>query len=298
MPLLPYVQARLQPGADDMAWLRGLWSGLGASHLSRIVRWNLDRECDLDDVDHDVLDGFLRELVAAGTTGSHRTFWDLLQAVWGTDALTFSAPGRPLPLDEPVDLLRTVSLEGLVRHNLPQFAVGPNGPLELALIAGAINGGGITADDLQHAIGLEHHPVWVARSADIAADCEDDALRDTLGLSHLNSGFLARISYRSDLLDKLGAPLRAPTIIDAAAGAERNWLFVKRTSSHPGPDWGNAIHLERCQPVTREAVHEAFAFEDARLVADAAASIVLSVDAKACAPPPQVSLARVETLLS
>jgi hypothetical protein len=77
-------------------------------------------------------------------------------------------------------------------------------------------------------------------------------VRDRLGLQHVDGGWLLEIRYSQ------GVVLRAPTVLDALAGRDDNWVFLK--SREPGgPGWGCTLDLRvrGGQRGVPEAVHDA-----------------------------------------
>ena len=101
-------------------------------------------------------------------------------------------------------------------------------------------------------VGRDGFPVWCTTDR-LIHEPNPDVVRDRLGLQHVDGGWLLELRYTQHVL------LRAPTVLDASAGRDDNWVFLK--SREPGgPGWGRTLDLSvpRGQTGIPEAVHDAF----------------------------------------
>jgi hypothetical protein len=156
--------------------------------------------------------------------------------------------GLSLPDSTCPRLYRYISLRSFWLHNLrklPFARVAYSGApalVGLEKLAHCIGAGLINSSATVGTwLGREDYPVWCTNRSLLGA-LPADEIRNALGLKHIEGGFLVEISYPIDMLTSRGESLRAPTVLDASASADENWIFLKNANPG-GPDWGYAARL-------------------------------------------------------
>lgn len=255
MALATYV-AMAQRGFSptDQQALIAWHAAFGVDDAWRLIQRNLDRECARADIDQAVLDDFLREVASRYALNS----WEptgLVDEVLGARRSFFLLPGRRLPI-ESRRLSRVMRLDAFVKHQLqPQWT-----PIRdnLDAVITAVQNGTVTGHDLANrTMGRSGYPTWVAHSDDVPAGASADALRNLLGLKHIEHGHLVEVSYPDTFLGSEHLALRAPTLLDSVANGADNWIFAKRAGAG-GPEWGHTVDIAKSAVGISEAVHREF----------------------------------------
>jgi len=225
----------------------------------RLIRRNFDRDCDRQDIDHAVLREYLKDIAQAYRPLLPSAPLAAMDSVFGARRSHFLLPGLPIAGDE-IRVARVVRADHLLKYQLHPAGIGITmglGAFIAALRAGTLGGRDLAGSHM----GRQDCPVWVCPAGLLPASAED--CRDRLGLQHLHHGHLVSITYPAGLLGCGWLALRAPTVLDGAAGGADNWIFAKRQSPG-GPDWGHAVDLVASTPGVDEAVHRDFLIDAAR----------------------------------
>jgi hypothetical protein len=282
MTLATYIAASSRFSAAEAAALNAWHASFAVDDAWRLIRRNVDRECDRSDIDTTILDEYLSDIASRYTAAT----WDpvvLMDLVLDARRSHFLLPGQPLPL-EGTSLSRVMRVDHLMKFQLYRSGV----PI-LRDISGVIRdlqSGALTGRDLEGSnMGRADRPLWTTRTADIASATSADSLRNRLGLKHVEHGHLVELVYPDSWLAGHSLALRAPTFLDGIAAGADNWIFVKR-SSPGGPDWGHAIDLRTSGHGAPEAVHRDFHVTSAR-----SPHIGLNYRGQVANSPPQVDFA-------
>jgi hypothetical protein len=190
-----------------------------------------------------------------------------LHAIASARSDVYTLRGGELPFTTCPRLHRYVPISIFWEYNLQRMPisaqVGPVGPHEVGfqILASRIQSGIIDSSWIVGtSLGATNRPVWCTDRSLLPGRTADN-VRDALGLKHVGGGFLVEISYSVDALRDRSHNLRAPTVLDAAASDEENWIFLKNRVPGAGPDWGYTGSvsaggiLEQGPP---EAVHSPF----------------------------------------
>jgi hypothetical protein len=263
-----------------------------------MIRRNVDRECDRNDILEDVWVEFLRRVAGhilpqanitaraqsmALASGSplaecleaaelqllSELVIDPLRVIDAvlSDKTLFVLKGRKLPTGSCSVAYSYMRLEDFQKRHLislptPPIVHSPTGPLNIGLekLVHWINDGVIDGNYLEgQRVGRPEGPTWCTNRSLIDAGCDATEIRNALGLQHIPGGFLVEVSYSTALLPEY---LRAPTMLDGCAGGAGNWIFVKNRDPSAEPGFGYTAKLNDGNGVLQrgepEAVHESF----------------------------------------
>ena len=273
MSLLRYIITRTEPAQvfdiREIAALRSWHADFGPDVAWQLIRRNIDRECERDDINHDLYASYLRAVARAFPLApAPRNPVELMNDVCSRALAHYFMPGLPLNASATTLLMHCFRTDRFLKYNAAHLGLSPemlNTQGFITLLRMKI----ITGDYLvDAAIGGPQKPVWVAHFDDLSdvlptVDPESleewteetpNRVRDFLGLQHVQSGTLTACVYDVQTLKLAGLQLKAPTVLDAALSGEENWVFVKHPGSGP-VDWGRTVDLQHCTPGAREAVH-------------------------------------------
>ena len=251
--LQTYCVARL--GAGVWAALETWYDACGSSPHWELIARNVVRECLRDDVQPFIWDDFLKDLAARYAPPSP---CKAIDATIGAKRSYFLLPGKVLT--PPAGrLYRYMRLDHLLDYNLKL----PITPLDLSRLATEINGGRITGAQMENTMfGKPGSPVWASSRGPAGSRTADD-IRNEMGLKHVESNYLAEVSYSLQRAGgELACSLHAPTCLDACFDGAENWIFVKNRNHPGGPDWGYTADMGRGSAGAQgapEAVHAAIA---------------------------------------
>lgn len=229
-----------------------------------LLRRNIDRECERQDIDVAVLADFLNQVAPLGH--SHPDPCDLIDALLSPNVSRFQLAGKPLGIP-PVTLYRYMRLDHWVTCNWP---AGPAGQTDATVLAEFMERGSVTASVMEGTwFGKPGAAVWCTLDF-LSAEESAHRIRNRLGLQggpgERRDEYYVELRYESEWLDSKNIPIRPPTFLDACLGSlfrlrEQAWVFQKNRNAGGGPDWGLTLDLTNGGPGGRglpEAVHAAF----------------------------------------
>lgn len=254
MPLQQYVQRNL--GAIVWTSLKPWYDALDASDDLRLIRRNVDRECDRTDIDQQKWQDFLLDIAAkhSGPDAAQTIDWAL-----GARRTYFTLAGHSIPSHYvPTAVYRLMRLDHFLTYMLLPM---PIMPANYATLAADINNKKISGKNLDgKQFGRTDYPIWCTQSPPPKWRATADRARDRFGLKHIDSGHLVEMTYSSSFLQAQGANLKPPTAIDSWASGAMNWIFSKNKAAG-GPDWGYTVDMDgggACDKGESEAVHATF----------------------------------------
>ncbi len=227
-----------------------------------LIRRNIDRECQRDDVDPVVWQEFLRAIAMKYTSLSERDALKfdpvgVINTVVNPDPSRtyFFLHGRHLPA--PLTRLCHYRCLSKLLRNIDELFYSNVIPLRLERLAISINGHPNPTSLLEGTLGNPGFAVWCTDES-LMPENSAEVIRNRLGLKHVQHGWLAEIAYPYSLLSNQGHSLQAPTVLDASAHEADDWIFNKRRESG-GPDWGRTVDITTAGGArgVPEAVHGA-----------------------------------------
>lgn len=300
MPLESYAETHFP--SEIYNRLKVWYRTFPSDGMRTLIQRNIDRECDRHDIDSVTWNTFLTQVAdeafprdqvipiaeslakaSGGPASDHMTEAELLFAgralmdpVSVIDAVikkgrsTFVLRGHEIPIHDWPRSFNYMSLEAFRKHYLPPAVIMPMSPgLGLAMdpsiqtLAYLIRDGVISGSDLQgKAFGKPGGPVWCTNGS-LCGTQNATSIRDTLGLCHIDGGYLLEIGYNTAAIPQ---SIKAPTFLDASADGALNWIFVKNCETAGSPSHGYTAHLSGDQALRRgvpEAVHHPFVVCDA-----------------------------------
>jgi hypothetical protein len=237
----------------------GFWyEACGSDDQRKLIRRNLDRECNRSDIDEGVLESFFlrlsnnlptedevrlgayyRWIVRGCPFGSPEEDWlsaeevsrrrviarplQIINEIFRSDRGDFILKGYPVS-PRGHYLCRYMKLEDFVQYNTTRpdlVQLNDDGVQDLSRYAILIRLGRLTGSHMENTFfGDPDHPVWCTTDA-YAAETDADRVRNDLGLLHMTGGYIVEVKYPSDL----SGSLRAPTVLDASSRGADNWIL-------------------------------------------------------------------------
>jgi hypothetical protein len=258
------------------------WSGeFDIDDAWKLIRRNVDRDCDRQDIDHSRLREYLRDIAQAYQPTVADAALAVMDSVFSARRSHFLLPGLALSF-AVTRVARVARADHVLKYQLHHAGIAIT--MGLGAFIAALQANRIGGQDLAGShMGRADHPVWVCPADQRPASADD--CRNWLGLHHIDHGHLVSIAYPTSILAGHLA-LRAPTALDGTAGGAGNWIFAKRGAAG-GPAWGHAVDLATSGAGVDEAVHPDFAIDSAK-----AGRMDLDYVGQIQHSPPQVSFAR------
>jgi hypothetical protein len=241
-------------GFVDWTRLEKWYASFDADPHLDLIRRNLDRECECSEIDEVRFQIFLTHVAnQADDLAPCHCIKAAIKAHW--DELLL--PGLDV---EPrgAFLYRYMLLEDFFEYNAKHL--GP--VLNWERAAEMINSGQIDGTVMEgSALGLSDRPIWCTDES-LQNQSDGDIVRNTLGLKHMEGGYIIEIAYPLEFVRKYARNLQAPTFLDACRVDPRNWIFVKRPpGAVAGATWGRTVVLTddgAGAPGVPEVVHASF----------------------------------------
>ena len=254
VPFQAFVMSRM--GASAWASLQPWYDALLATDDLQLIRRNVDRECDRDDITTQVWIDFLLDVAA---THAGPDAGQTIDTVLGRRRSYFTLAGRRLTSIQADDWLhRFMRLDHALKYMLSPLPILAR---DYTALADAINKGVIWGTHLDSKpFGRPDYPTWCTMSGPPAWRVSADRARDRFGLKHIDAGHLVEMRYRAGLLNDVSVVLKPPTALDSWAGGASNWIFAKRRGVG-GPDMGYTVDMDgggACGFGSTELVHGYF----------------------------------------